>query len=201
MEDGEKKPDAGMQSGSPQKQIVYAVIAVAVVILAVVLVAKFGYNTDLLNPAGGQMSLVRQNLSYKVTPQFQREITEIPRLSRCPADQTNCNAVCVNLMTDNRNCGTCGNDCSKLPNAGNAACSNGKCVISDCNPTYGDCDKNPLNGCETDIFSNSNSCGSCGLKCPADRPFCKCRVCLTQEEHDHGGKLINGIWYPVDCTY
>jgi hypothetical protein len=63
MEQGEKKPDAGTLSGSPQKMIVYAVIAVAIVILAVVLVAKLGYNTDLLNPAGGQMSLVQRQVS------------------------------------------------------------------------------------------------------------------------------------------
>ena len=59
MEEREKKPDAGTTSGSPQK-IVYVVIAVAIVILAVVLVAKFGFNRDLLNPAGGQMSLVQR---------------------------------------------------------------------------------------------------------------------------------------------
>ena len=60
MEEGEKKPDAGAISGSPQKKIVYAVLVVAIVILAVVLIAKFGYNTDLLNPTGGQMSLVQR---------------------------------------------------------------------------------------------------------------------------------------------
>ena len=65
MEEGAKKPGAGTLSGSPEK-IVYAVFVIAVVILAVVLVAKFGYNTDLLNPARwADMSLVQRNLSYK----------------------------------------------------------------------------------------------------------------------------------------
>jgi hypothetical protein len=58
--DENKKPDAppGPQPGLPQKKIVYAVIAIAFVILAVVLIAKFGYNVDLLNPVSGEMSLV-----------------------------------------------------------------------------------------------------------------------------------------------
>jgi hypothetical protein len=58
MEEGEKKPDASTISGGPQKKIIYVIIAIAVVILAVILIAKFGYNVDLLNPASGEMSLV-----------------------------------------------------------------------------------------------------------------------------------------------
>jgi hypothetical protein len=58
VEEREKKPDAGTTSGSPQKKIVYVVLVIAVVILAVVLIAKFGYNVNLLNPASGEMSLI-----------------------------------------------------------------------------------------------------------------------------------------------
>jgi Stigma-specific protein, Stig1 len=128
MEEGEKKPDAGTISGIPQKKIVYAVLAVAVVILAVVLIAKFGYNVDLLNPAGGQMSLAQRNLSYKVTtPLVQRVITPIPRLPACPVNQTNCYGACVYLMTDSNNCGTCGFSCS-----GGVSCNNGRCISNPC---------------------------------------------------------------------
>jgi hypothetical protein len=141
MEEGEKKPDAGTISGIPQKKIVYAVIAIAVVILAVVLIAKFGYNSDLLNPAGGQMSLVQRpvstivplntitvvpttrNLSYKVpTPQFQQ--TTIPRYQLCPAGTNGCSGKCLNLSFDNGNCGSCGNTCNV---AIGGFCSQGTC--------------------------------------------------------------------------
>jgi hypothetical protein len=138
MEEGEKKPDAGTISGDPQKKIVYAVLVVAVVILAVVLVAKFGYNTDLLNPTGGQMSLVQRppltivrpdiTLSgpgVTTTPAFQRVTTPIPRLPSCTADQTNCNGVCVNLNTDTGNCGSCGNACPS-----GKPCTYGRCCAS-----------------------------------------------------------------------
>ncbi len=60
--DGNKKPETPPepQPGFPQKKIVYAIIVLAIVILAMVLVAKFGFNTDLLNPAFGEMSLVQR---------------------------------------------------------------------------------------------------------------------------------------------
>ena len=129
MVKGEQKPDAGTISGIPQKKIVYAIVAVAIVILAVVLIAKFGYNTDLLNPAGGQMSLVRQNLSYKVqTPQFQQ--TTIPRYHLCPAGTTGCNGACLNLSFDNRNCGSCGNACN---GSIGGFCSQGSCCYPNAN--------------------------------------------------------------------
>jgi hypothetical protein len=108
MKEGEKKPDAGAISGGPQKKIVYAVLAVAVVILAVILIAKFGYNTDLLNPAEGQMSLVQG-----------RDVLKI-----CPLGTTSCSGTCLNLSFDNRNCGSCGNACN-LQIGG--SCSGGTC--------------------------------------------------------------------------
>ena len=142
MEEGEKKPDAGMVSGGPQKKVVYAVLAVAVVILAVVLIAKFGYNTDVLNPAGGQMSLVqrppitivRPNITLSgpgitvTTPAFQRVTTPIVR--PCQGDWTACNGACVYLQTDWNNCGSCGNSCIRISQCktGNCSCSNGNCV-------------------------------------------------------------------------
>jgi len=57
MGGGEIKAGAGTTYGGPDKKIVYAILAIAVVIRAVVLIAKFGYNTDLLNPASGEISL------------------------------------------------------------------------------------------------------------------------------------------------
>jgi hypothetical protein len=128
MEEGEKKPDAGTISGGPQKKIVYAVSAVAVVILVVVLVAKFGYNTDLLNPAGGQMSLVHRLPTLAYPNSSIRPITTgIVRVPICAINQSDCNGACVYLMTDSGNCGTCGSSCS-----GGFSCKNGNCISDPC---------------------------------------------------------------------
>jgi hypothetical protein len=223
MEEGEKKPDAGTISGIPQKKIVYAVIAIAVVILAVVLIAKFGYNSDLLNPAGGQMSLVQRpvstivplntitvvpttrNLSYKVpTPQFQQ--TTIPRYQLCPAGTTGCSGTCVDLTSDNANCGSCGNACpSGNPctygkccaspvgdpkNCGGVSCfrassniyapcgeENCQAVCLEIIPWHADCGLT-TGAQDVNIYSDVNNCGGCGFKCNAGE-ICDKMKCKT----------------------
>jgi hypothetical protein len=192
------------------------------VILAVVLIAKFGYNTDLLNPAGGQMSLVHPQVTLihptitisgrpswaitATTPAFQRVTTPIPRLSSCTADQTNCNGVCVNLNTDNGNCGNCGNACP----SGNP-CTYGKCCASlvgdpkncggnscfvassniyapcgeencqavclEINPWDADCGLT-TGAHHVNVYSDVNNCGGCGFKCNAGEicDHMKCKI-------------------------
>ena len=45
----------------------------------------------------------------------------------CPAGQTCCDGVCVNLSTDPLNCGACGHQCTGGTGEGRC-CSNGECV-------------------------------------------------------------------------
>lgn len=74
---------------------------------------------------------------------------------------------------DPNNCGACGVKCT-IAN-GTGACMNGMCVIGSCNTGFADCDMNPSNGCETNIFDNDpNNCGSCGKVCniPNGAPGC-----------------------------
>jgi Stigma-specific protein, Stig1 len=169
MEEREKKPDAGTISGSPQKKIVYAVLAVAVVILAVVLIMKFGYNTDLLNPASGEMSLVgRQvnsagpNLEKVSQPTLSqiRKGSMIIQAGSCSSGQTLCNNICVDLQNDLNNCGTCGNTCTFIN--GNGSCLQGQCVITRCTKGFDDCDRSRENGCETNLLTDWKNCGYCG---------------------------------------
>jgi hypothetical protein len=172
MEEGEKKPGAGAISGSPQKQIVYAVLAIAIVILAVVLIAKFDYNTDLLNPAGSQMSLVqRQPVAMKQQPHLGitvattfAEANSRPSMNQthCTTNQTACNGLCVDLQTDPKNCGSCGEGCPVYPHAD--SCSDGKCGFT-CKVDYADCNQNNADGCEVCIRNNHDNCGSCGHSC------------------------------------
>jgi len=152
---------AGTPPGGPDKKIVYAVIAVVVVILAIVLIAKFGYNTDLLNPAGGQMSLVHNSLATN----YQTGITRLPttgyavirttipgRNAVCLNGQIGCSGTCVNVNTDNQNCGSCGNAC-----AAGATCTAGQCI---CPSGQSQCGGNCINTA-TDVFN----CGSCKNVC------------------------------------
>jgi len=136
MEEGEKKPGAGTTPGIPQNKIVYVILAAAVVILAVVLIAKFGYNTDLLSPAGSQSSfgqlqdsLVHPGITY--SGQHHAGITDtnlgaragIVHQPSCDANQSDCSGTCEYLMTDSQNCGSCGFSCTP-----GYSCQNGNCI-------------------------------------------------------------------------
>jgi len=94
---------------------------------------------------------------------------------RCNTDDSD--GCEVNASTDAVNCGGCGMVCPALH--GTPACVNSACTIS-CDDNFGDCDDDPLTGCETSITDVDN-CGKCGKKCPATagEPFCvdgKCGV-------------------------
>ena len=41
----------------------------------------------------------------------------------------------------------------------------GECAVATCEPDFEDCDRMPKNGCETDLDSSYDNCGSCGASC------------------------------------
>jgi hypothetical protein len=46
---------------------------------------------------------------------------------RCTSEQTQCNGACVDLKSDNNNCGRCGNVCEPGPDGCATFCVNGRC--------------------------------------------------------------------------
>jgi hypothetical protein len=87
---------------------------------------------------------------------------------RCNTDDTD--GCEVNSSADAGNCGACGTVCPALH--GTPMCVKSACVI-DCAPGFGDCDHDPLTGCETSV-SDVDNCGACGKKCPSTggEPYC-----------------------------
>jgi hypothetical protein len=77
----------------------------------------------------------------------------------CDADQTCCNGTCVNVDSDNTNCGACGNACSapQVCSAGTCHCSGGPgCMAGEtCCPGI---------GC-VDLATDRNHCGACNKTC------------------------------------
>jgi len=69
----------------------------------------------------------------------------------------------TNLSNDVNNCGACSTKCS-FNNAA-ASCVSSVCTMGLCTANYGDCDKNPANGCESSLKTDLNNCGTCGNKC------------------------------------
>jgi hypothetical protein len=86
----------------------------------------------------------------------------------CPvATPDNCVTRCANLQTDVQNCGRCNSPCN-LTNAV-ASCAAGNCAVLSCRAGFGNCNGNPIDGCEFPLLPNDrNNCGGCGIACPAD---------------------------------
>ncbi|MBW2460214.1 MAG: hypothetical protein JRH11_01125 [Deltaproteobacteria bacterium] len=86
----------------------------------------------------------------------------------CDADAaTGCETDVTSSITD---CGTCGTVCSAAPRSA-PLCEMGACALV-CDPGFGDCDGNPMNGCES-LLSGAATCGSCGISCLDPTPICE----------------------------
>ena len=82
----------------------------------------------------------------------------------CSGTQTCCSGQCVETGTDTSNCGVCGHLCGSR-----TACAAGLCGCDD-PTTHGDCAPADVgmpggNGCETDLLTNPNFCGTCAQSC------------------------------------
>jgi fibronectin type 3 domain-containing protein len=88
----------------------------------------------------------------------------------CPAGTGDCdgnisNGCETNLNTGPTNCGSCGHGCD-FANA-SASCSAGSCLMGSCASGHGNCDGDTSNGCETNLETDSQHCGSCSNACGA----------------------------------
>ncbi len=93
--------------------------------------------------------------------------------------------------SDVNNCDSCGTICSPVVGA-NPTCIKSVCG-SQCMEGHSDCDNNlPINGCETNVATDPNNCGGCGMACSnlhIVTPACTAKMC--------SGKCATG-W--ADCN-
>jgi hypothetical protein len=98
----------------------------------------------------------------------------------CPAGRADCdgdsrNGCEVDTDTSMQNCGRCGRLCHTMGHdALDAVCVAGHCKITCQIEPFGqgDCDDNPDNGCETNLWTNEN-CGTCGMRCTCVEGVCR----------------------------
>jgi hypothetical protein len=101
----------------------------------------------------------------------------------CDTGYANCdanpnNGCEVSVVADVSNCGGCGIVCAVPANA-SPTCSATACGFS-CQGNFADCDKSPTNGCEVNLSTSVQNCGSCGKVCPMPTnatAACNANVC------------------------
>jgi len=73
-------------------------------------------------------------------------------IERCDGIDNNCNGKIDERVTVNVGNGT-------------GMCNQGKVEVQSCHKGFGDCDKKPENGCETDLMKDNANCGACNHAC------------------------------------
>jgi hypothetical protein len=73
--------------------------------------------------------------------------------NRCAGNQQRCDGSCKDLLTDEANCGACGNACAALE-----SCVQGNCACVGAN-------RQVCSGACVDLATDTNNCGACGFVC------------------------------------
>lgn len=107
----------------------------------------------------------------------------------CPDGTKLCGDACVSKGNPDYGCGAI--DCSPCDLArAQAVCSaDGKCAIGACYAGRGDCNTDPKDGCEADIATSIDSCGSCANRCAFTNATAACNkgICSLLECHERYG--------------
>jgi hypothetical protein len=95
--------------------------------------------------------------------------TCVPGFESCDGDPRN--GCETNTNVDIDNCGHCGTKCTNP--SGSISCVGGVCQPG-CDQGYADCDGNTGNGCESNIMTDADHCGSCTIKCVNPHGLAQC---------------------------
>lgn len=92
----------------------------------------------------------------------------VPAAEICDGIDNNCDGV-----FDESGAAT---SCNARPNS-TASCLGGTCRYT-CNVSFGDCDGDPVNGCEVDLRSSTSHCGTCATPCSSGQ-VCMSSACTA----------------------
>ncbi|MCB9617163.1 MAG: hypothetical protein H6721_02525 [Sandaracinus sp.] len=95
----------------------------------------------------------------------------------CPPGQEACGEGCADTRTDVAHCGECFEACPTGP--GEVSCVDGECTAT-CRDGLADCNGDLGDGCETDLTTDEDHCGSCDNRCGSSE-LCLETGCVSGE--------------------
>jgi hypothetical protein len=101
----------------------------------------------------------------------------------CGSGKKLCDGVCVSSDDPDKGCGRSGCQPCALPRATPICAADGSCAIAACIGSYENCDDEPENGCEIDLDTDLEHCGSCDARpCVVDNaePACGSGSCAIR---------------------
>jgi hypothetical protein len=139
----------------------------------------------------------------------------------CPPGKTECNGRCVDLSSDDSNCGRCFNYCEIPEDAGapppnmHYGCSGGQCGKLVCNYPWQNCNGDLEDGCEVNVENEIEPglldpahCGGCGIKCAPEEECrrlvggeiaCRCRPNETMCGYPENYSCVDTSSNPKHC--
>jgi hypothetical protein len=125
-----------------------------------------------------------------------RECTYACDAGRGDCDGEPANGCEADLSDTLAHCGACNSACPARPNA-TSACTAASCGFT-CEAGWGDCDGDPANGCERNLLTSADHCGTCGRACPVrdgSAPACaggSCGIECDTDKADCDALLVSG---------
>ncbi|MBI5546536.1 MAG: hypothetical protein HY901_21860 [Deltaproteobacteria bacterium] len=90
----------------------------------------------------------------------------------CPDSKVCCSGACLDTDADPDHCGTCA-PCPATPN-GSVRCEQGTCKLASCDTGFEDCNQVLEDGCEEDLRSTTDHCGTCDTSCSIAQGAARC---------------------------
>lgn len=118
----------------------------------------------------------------------------------CTSTQMDCDGTCVNVKTDNQNCGTCGKSCGSGTSCQNGACAcssglvscGGSCVASDTTHCG--------SGCTACSAGQVCANGGCTSMCPSGTTKCGDNACSSTTDSAHCGNSCTVCAGGTNCV-
>jgi len=117
--------------------------------------------TDVNNCGGCARRCVLPNADASCTAGACQVLRCLTGFADC--DGNPANGCEVNTTNSLNHCGACNRGCGGA--GATFACVQSTCTITACTGSFGNCDNNVSNGCETEMASSNLHCGSCGNAC------------------------------------